>query len=71
MRLVASSAIAGGAFTSVLSTATDSRSIIADGASRYPMRIPGAMLFDVLVMKRNWDSGRKVESGLASGARNP
>ncbi len=51
MRLVASSAMAGGAFTSVLNTAIDSRSIIAAaGASRYPMRMPGAMLFDVLVM---------------------
>ena len=50
MRLVDSSAIAGGAFTNVRRTDTESRSIIEDGASKYPMRIPGAMLLPVLVM---------------------
>jgi hypothetical protein len=29
------------------------------------------MLFEVLVMKMKFDSGRKADSGLESGARNP
>jgi hypothetical protein len=50
IKLVAISAIAGGAFTSVRNTDIDRRSIASAGASRYPTRMPGAMLLAVLVI---------------------